>query len=132
MTDTSDEEPLLMPGGKDEERQNLLGGTSENEDEDFFLNGPKIKFSKSLQGVKGQVEEVTGIMRENMAKIVDRGNQLTELGERSENLSQMSDEFLRQGTRIRQVAWWQQKKPLLIGGSIASLLIVLLIIILSG
>lgn len=42
-----------------DERANLLGGgnkeTGEQDDDDFFLNGPKVKIS----GLRSQVDQVT-------------------------------------------------------------------------
>ena len=50
--------------------------------------------------VKAQVEEVTSVMRENVNKLFARGDQLSELNERSENLRSVSDEFYSASSRL--------------------------------
>ena len=50
--------------------------------------------------VKAQVDEVTSVMRENVNKLFARGDQLSELNERSENLRSVSDEFYSASSRL--------------------------------
>ena len=50
--------------------------------------------------VKAQVDEVTSVMRENVNKLFARGDQLSELNERSENVRSVSDEFYSASSRL--------------------------------
>ncbi len=50
--------------------------------------------------MKAQVEEVTSVMKENVNKLFARGDQLSELNERSENLRSVSDEFYSASSRL--------------------------------
>ena len=50
--------------------------------------------------MKAQVDEVTSVMRENVNKLFARGDQLSELNERSENLRSVSDEFYSASSRL--------------------------------
>ena len=50
--------------------------------------------------MKAQVDEVTSVMRENVNKLFARGDQLSELNERSENVRSVSDEFYSASSRL--------------------------------
>merc|ERR1711892_779003 len=123
----TDEE--MLGGEETDERANLLGGgindTGRGEDDDFFLNGPKVK----IAGLRSQVNEVTSVMRDNIGKVLERGQNLTELNQRSENLQSTSDSFRSQAERVRRRAWWDNvKTKAAIGGFVLVILIIIIII----
>eukprot|EP00090_Calanus_glacialis_P042667 TRINITY_DN7564_c0_g1_i1.p1 TRINITY_DN7564_c0_g1~~TRINITY_DN7564_c0_g1_i1.p1 ORF type:complete len:143 (-),score=47.80 TRINITY_DN7564_c0_g1_i1:25-453(-) len=125
----TDEEML----GEEEtdERANLLGGgnkeTGDQDDDDFFLNGPKVKIS----GLRSQVDQVTSVMRDNIGKVLERGQNLSELNQRSENLQHTSDSFRSQAERVRRRAWWNNMKTKAAIGGFALVILIIIIIIAS-
>lgn len=107
-----------------------------NDDEDFFLRGPPTtlgmmsrKASEEpdrITQVRSQVQEVTGIMQENVGKIMERGERLDDLQDRSEQLISVSDDFYVTSARIRRRMWWQDLKSKII---LAIVVIVILAVI---
>ena len=98
----SDDDELLRDhggsgggGGNNSERQKLLDN-SDDDDGDFFLNGPKVNFGNArLQGLRAQVDEVQEVVRENVARLADRGQALDQLDRRAEDLEGMAGDFNR-------------------------------------
>merc|ERR1719184_370066 len=114
-----------------DERANLLGGgikeSGDAEDDDFFLNGPKVKIS----GLRSQVNEVTSVMRDNIGKVLERGENLSELNQRSENLQHTSESFRSQAERVRRRAWWDNMKTKAAIGVFVLVILIIIIIIAS-
>ncbi len=77
--------------------------------------------------VQKQVDEVVGIMQDNIQKVMQRGEQLDTLQDRTENLQQSSQQFRKGANRVRKQMWWKNMKMNLIIGGV--LLLVILIII---
>ncbi|XP_069793846.1 vesicle-associated membrane protein 4 isoform X2 [Narcine bancroftii] len=68
------------------ERRNLLEDDSD-EEEDFFLRGPAgPKFgpkNDKIKHVQNQVDEVIDVMQENITRVIERGERLDELQDKS-------------------------------------------------
>ncbi|XP_077076875.1 vesicle-associated membrane protein 4 isoform X2 [Siphateles boraxobius] len=68
------------------ERRNLLEEDSD-EEEDFFLRGPTgPRFggqNDKIRHVQSQVDEVIDVMQENISKVIERGERLDELQDKS-------------------------------------------------
>ncbi|KAI6684013.1 hypothetical protein NL676_029926 [Syzygium grande] len=60
--------------------------------------------------VKAQVSEVKSIMLENIDKAIDRGENLTILADKTENLRDQAQAYKKQGTQIRRKMWYQNMK----------------------
>ncbi|GLT32482.1 hypothetical protein SLA2020_071470 [Shorea laevis] len=84
---------------------------------------------EKLLKVKAQVSEVKSIMLENIDKAIERGENLTTLADKTENLRNQAQEYRNQGTQIRRKMWYQNMKIKLI--VLGILLILVLIIWLS-
>ena len=130
----ADDELLTDVGKSRGERARLLGGDSDDED-DFFLNGPsvgtKLSQTNAIAELRGQVDSVGNLMRENVNKILERETRLSELEERSERLDDSAAEFRSQANRVRRRMWWEDSKmKLVLGGTISG--VILLIIIISS
>jgi len=126
--DTDDE----MIGAEEttDERANLLGGGTKDpaeEDDDFFLTGPKVK----IAGLRNQVDQVTSVMRDNIGKVLERGQNLSELNQRSENLQNASESFRSQADRVRRKAWWDNVKTKAAIGGVCLVILIIIIIIAS-
>ncbi|KAF3575439.1 hypothetical protein DY000_02029794, partial [Brassica cretica] len=67
-----------------------------------------------LSKVKAQVTEVKGVMMENIEKVLDRGEKIELLVDKTENLRSQAQDFRTQGTKIRRKMWWENMKIKLI------------------
>ncbi|KAJ8539717.1 hypothetical protein K7X08_013969 [Anisodus acutangulus] len=82
-----------------------------------------------LSKVKAQVSEVKGVMMENIEKVLDRGEKIELLVDKTENLRFQAQDFRQQGTKIRRKLWYENMKIKLV--VFAIIVVLLLIIILS-
>ncbi|XP_038614096.1 vesicle-associated membrane protein 4 isoform X5 [Tachyglossus aculeatus] len=75
-----------VTGSVKSERRNLLEEDSD-EEEDFFLRGPTgPRFgprNDKIRHVQNQVDEVIDVMQENITKVIERGERLDELQDKS-------------------------------------------------
>lgn len=83
-----------------------------------------------LAKVKAQVSEVKGVMMENIEKVLDRGEKIELLVDKTENLHQQAQDFRTTGTKIRRKMWLQNMKVKLI--VLAIVIALILIIVLSA
>uniref|UniRef100_A0A7N0RA54 Uncharacterized protein n=1 Tax=Kalanchoe fedtschenkoi TaxID=63787 RepID=A0A7N0RA54_KALFE len=84
---------------------------------------------EKLLKVKAQVSEVKSIMLENIDKAIDRGENLTTLADKTENLRSQAQSFKKQGTQLRKKMWYQNMKIKLV--VLGILLFLILVIWLS-
>nr|XP_054770519.1 vesicle-associated membrane protein 4-like [Lytechinus pictus] len=106
-----------LAGADEIERVNLLGEyhDDEEEEEDFFYNrspmpkpGRNNQSNSKIQKVQGQVDEVVGVMRGNMERVIDRGEKLEDLEEKTEDLMYSASIFKVSAKGLRTHFWWQQ------------------------
>ncbi|KAJ9565101.1 hypothetical protein OSB04_001067 [Centaurea solstitialis] len=83
-----------------------------------------------LSKVKAQVSEVKGVMMENIEKVLDRGEKIELLVDKSENLHSQAQGFRTAGTQLRRKMWFQNMKVKLI--VLGILIALILIIVLSA
>uniref|UniRef100_A0A804LE83 Uncharacterized protein n=1 Tax=Zea mays TaxID=4577 RepID=A0A804LE83_MAIZE len=74
-----------------------------------------------LAKVKAQVTEVKGVMMQNIEKVLDRGEKIELLVDKTEDLRA-------QGTKIRRKMWWENMKMKLIVFGIVVALILLIVL----
>ncbi|XP_024197409.1 putative vesicle-associated membrane protein 726 [Rosa chinensis] len=67
-----------------------------------------------LAKVKAQVTEVKGVMMENIEKVLDRGEKIELLVDKTDNLRSQAQDFKQQGTKMRRKMWFQNMKMKLI------------------
>lgn len=79
-----------------------------------------------LSKVKAQIAEVKGIMMDNIEKVLDRGEKIELLVDKTENLQFQADSFQRQGRQLRRKMWFQnvQLKLIVVGSILAFIIIV--------
>ncbi|CAN7138874.1 unnamed protein product [Brassica rapa subsp. narinosa] len=82
-----------------------------------------------LAKVKAQVSEVKGVMMENIEKVLDRGEKIELLVDKTENLRSQAQDFRTTGTQMRRKMWLQNMKIKLI--VLAIIIALILIIVLS-
>uniref|UniRef100_A0A673CEI9 V-SNARE coiled-coil homology domain-containing protein n=1 Tax=Sphaeramia orbicularis TaxID=375764 RepID=A0A673CEI9_9TELE len=95
------------------ERRNLLEEDSD-EEEDFFLRGPSgPRFgpqNDKLKQVQSQVDEVIDVMQENISKVIERGERLDDLQDKSESLSDNASAFSSRAKQLHRRMWWRDMK----------------------
>jgi len=84
--------------------------------------------------VQAQVSEVKNIMMDNIEKVLDRGEKIELLVDKTENLRFQADNFHRTGRQLRQRMWWNKLKMQLMFASalVAFVLVLFLIFCYSG
>ncbi|OIV94203.1 hypothetical protein TanjilG_28142 [Lupinus angustifolius] len=81
-----------------------------------------------LAKVKAQVSEVKGVMMENIEKVLDRGEKIELLVDKTESLHHQAQDFRNSGTQIRRKMWLKNMKTKLIVLSIVILLILIIVL----
>lgn len=98
---------------------------------EYCLNHPD-EMSK-LSKLKAQITEVKGIMMDNIEKVLDRGEKIELLVDKTENLQFQADSFQRQGRQLRRKMWLQNlQMKLMVGGAIIALIIIVWLIACGG
>ncbi|XP_042463268.1 vesicle-associated membrane protein 721-like [Zingiber officinale] len=86
-----------------------------------------------LTKVKAQVSEVKGVMMENIEKVLDRGEKIELLVDKTENLRSQAQDFRQQGTQIRRKMWLQNMKiKLIVLGIIIALILIIILSVCHG
>jgi len=90
-------------------------------------NNQQNMASKRLQQTQAKVDEVVGIMRVNVEKVLERDQKLSELGERADALEQGASQFEQQAGKLKRKQWWANMKMMIIMGVIAVVLLIIII-----
>ncbi|KAG2502181.1 hypothetical protein HYH03_000668 [Edaphochlamys debaryana] len=69
-----------------------------------FFSDPS---ADTISRVKGELQEVKHIMIENIEKVLERGERLDLLVDKTEGLQQVSLAFRREARRLKHTLWWQ-------------------------
>ncbi|KAG2439573.1 hypothetical protein HXX76_004925 [Chlamydomonas incerta] len=64
----------------------------------------------AINRVKGELQEVKHIMIENIEKVLERGERLDLLVDKTEGLQQVSLAFRREARRLKHTMWWKNAK----------------------
>jgi len=81
-----------------------------------------------LLDTQAQVDEVVGIMRVNVEKVLERDQALLELSERADQLELGASQFVRQSGRLKRKHWWANVKMMIILGIITVILLAILLV----
>jgi len=82
---------------------------------------------RKLQQTQAQVNEVVGIMRVNVDKVLERDSKLSELDDRADALQAGASQFETNAAKLKRKFWWKNCKMWAI--LIAVIVIILVIII---
>jgi len=75
--------------------------------------------------IQRQIDDTVGIMRDNITKVAERGENLHSLQDKTDNLAVSAQSFRKGANRVRKKMWWQNAK----WTAIIALGIILLLII---
>jgi len=111
------------------ERVGLL--EDQSEDEDFFIQGPtaqpnRLMGDNKVSRLQGQVSEVVDVMQGNITRVMQRGDNLEDLRDKSDELSNSATQFRVHAKGLRNNMWWKECKMRIL---LAFVIIVVLIII---
>ncbi|XP_064604659.1 vesicle-associated membrane protein 7-like [Liolophura sinensis] len=100
----------------------------------FVLSGQMEKYSKPgggdhISALRSQVDEVKDVMTQNIDKVLERGERLDDLMDKTEELEANSATFQRTAKRIRRKYWWKNTKMMLILVCVVLVVIVVLVIV---
>lgn len=111
------------------ERRNLLAPNSD--EEDFFVSNDAAGSSQNgsrVQRLQGQVSDVVAVMQDNIGKVLDRGDKLSDLQDKSESLSSSADSFRIRARDVRSTMWWRECKMKLALAVVLLLILAIIII----
>ncbi|PVU95978.1 hypothetical protein BB561_001472 [Smittium simulii] len=89
-------------------------------------SAPGNKGSSKARNVQQEVDEVVGIMQQNINKVMEREERLDTLQTKTEELNEGARQFRRGATQVRKKMWWRDMKLKII---IAVIIIILLVVI---
>ena len=90
-------------------------------DQQRLPGGSKIK------ELQNDVNQLTSVMQTNINKVLERGDRMDTLNERSELLSSRANEFRINSRNIRRKFWWHNLRfQILIGAVVLSLIIIII------
>ncbi|XP_054614089.1 vesicle-associated membrane protein 8 [Dunckerocampus dactyliophorus] len=84
--------------------------------------------ASKLNHVQGQVNEVKVILKDNIDKVLERGDRLDDLIGKTDDLQASADSFQRTSTRVARKYWWKNIKMMILIGVVV--LVILIVIIL--
>jgi hypothetical protein len=82
--------------------------------------------TSKVSRVQQQVSEVKEIMMDNIEKVLDRGEKIELLVDKTENLRFQADNFHRTGRALRRRMWWQNLKMKLMMAAFVCVVILIL------
>ncbi|XP_011861097.1 PREDICTED: synaptobrevin-1 isoform X2 [Vollenhovia emeryi] len=90
-------------------------------------NAQQAGASKKLQQTQATVEEVVGIMKVNVEKVLERDQKLSELENRADALQQGATQFEQHAGKLKRKYWWKNLKMMLILGIICVVILIIII-----
>lgn len=81
----------------------------------------------SVAQTQKQVDEVVGIMRVNVEKVLERDQKLSELDSRADALHEGGKKFEQQAQKLKRKYWWKNLKMMIILGVIGGVILIIII-----
>nr|XP_020472552.1 vesicle-associated membrane protein 8-like [Monopterus albus] len=89
---------------------------------------PASGTTPKLDQVQDQVNEVKVILKDNINKVLERGDRLDDLIGKTDDLQASADSFQRTSTRVARKYWWKNIKMMIIIGVIVLVIVILIIL----
>lgn len=74
---------------------------------DYYNNNPDVD---AVSKVKGQIEDVKNVMVENIEKVLERGEKIELLVDKTDRLNQQAFKFEKQSKRLKHAMWMKKLK----------------------
>ncbi|XP_018299688.1 synaptobrevin homolog 2 isoform X2 [Mycetomoellerius zeteki] len=101
-----------------DEKESLLEHDSDLDEEMLFTRPSTSSGNENtdnkMDTVKLQIQEVADVMRDNVQKVIDRGERLEDLQQASDRLNMAGNEFREAAKRAQRRAWLQNVKSRII------------------
>merc|ERR1711997_106005 len=83
-----------------------------------------------INETRKQVNDVVDVMRNNVTKMMEREDKLSDLDRLADNLQNSSIQFASTSRRLKKKMWWENMKmKLVIGGVLVAILLIIIIVI---
>jgi vesicle-associated membrane protein 2 len=86
----------------------------------------QVMAQRRMAQQQAQVDEVVGIMRSNVEKVLERDAKLSELDERADALQDGASQFEKQAGKLKNKFWLQNMKFIIAGGIVGLILLIML------
>ncbi|VDO39155.1 unnamed protein product [Haemonchus placei] len=93
--------------------------------------GPRPS-NKRLQQTQAQVDEVVGIMKVNVEKVLERDQKLSQLDDRADALQEGASQFEKSAATLKRKYWWKNIKMMIIMCAITVILIIIIVLWAGG
>jgi len=87
---------------------------------DYYSHNPE---ADKINKIRGEVDEVKSVMVTNIEKVLERGERIELLVDKTETLSQNAFKFKKSSTQLKRAMWWRNIKLLII------IIVILLIVV---
>jgi t-SNARE complex subunit (syntaxin) len=84
--------------------------------------------NKRLQQTQAQVDEVVGIMKSNVEKVLERDQKLTQLDDRADALQVGASQFEKSAATLKRKYWWKNLKMIIIICAIVLIIIIIIVV----
>ncbi|KRY09522.1 Synaptobrevin-1 [Trichinella patagoniensis] len=84
--------------------------------------------SKRLQQTQAQVDEVVGIMKVNVEKVLERDAKLSQLDDRADALQEGASQFEKSAATLKRKYWWKNCKMIIIICAIVLIIIIIIVV----
>ncbi|KAF9141948.1 Vesicle-associated membrane protein [Mortierella sp. GBA39] len=91
---------------------------------EYFSTNPEADRIKQVQG---EIEQVKDVMVQNIERVLERGERIELLVDKTDNLNQQAFAFKKRSTVLKQKMWWKNAKLMVILILVVILLIYLII-----
>jgi vesicle-associated membrane protein 7 len=94
-----------------------------------FYNSPE---ANKLRKVQSDIDQVKNVMVENLDAIIQRGEKIDTIVDRTSMLADESHHFLSQSTALRKKMWWKNVRIVLVIVTVVVLIVFILVVVLCG
>lgn len=78
--------------------------------------------------IQAQINDTVGIMKTNLDKVMERGELVDSLHDKTDNLAVSAQGFRRGANRVRKNMWWKDMKMRIIIGVAIAVIIVIIVV----
>eukprot|EP01137_Pigoraptor_chileana_P027799 Opistho-2@10815 len=92
---------------------------------EFFSKNPS---ADKLTQVKQEINQVKDVMVQNIEKVLERGERIELLVDKTENLNEQAVVFKRHSTKLKKKMWWKNVKMMLLLGFTVAIILTIIIV----
>ncbi|XP_062515904.1 vesicle-associated membrane protein 4-like [Corticium candelabrum] len=123
--------PKFARRPNDPEKRELLTLQTSSDEEGMSGHGrsvPPRRGDRAVKKVQQQLDDVVDIMHKNIERVVERGEKLEDLQDKSEDLVDSAAAFRTQARRIQRQMWWKRCRMRLILAAIVAAIILIIVV----